>query len=281
MPDDHLDDELLSAVIDGLDADGAHLVRCQRCAGRLDHLRAGATLVATPVSPLAADDVDRLVTAALAAPAEAPVIPLRRTIRRPPAPWLAAVAAAALLVVGLPVLLRSGGAGDGGRETASRESDAALNSTADDAAVSPAGGAGGATAGGTTEEGLQTTSEAFDSAAPASGARATGAATDRYQEDLGAQDNPDALASTLRARLSTGPPAAYDSADGSTPRCVDAARELGAGRLGSLTYSARLRWRGADAEALVFVLTEPSEAATHQAYVLSTSECDVLAEPRF
>jgi hypothetical protein len=123
---DHLDDEILSAFLDG-DADGAgldaaaHLRACDRCAGRQAELAgARAALVAAPVEPLDELTRRRLVAAALAAreapPAgEAPaaVTPIGRSRWAGRHRALVGSAAAVVLavLVGVPFVVGNGGSG--------------------------------------------------------------------------------------------------------------------------------------------------------------------------
>jgi hypothetical protein len=122
---DHLDDEILSALLDG-DADGAgpdaaaHLRACDRCAGRQAELAgARAALVAAPVAPLDELTRRRLVAAALAAgeapPAgEAPaaVTPTGPSrVRRHPALIGSAAAVVLAVLVGVPFVVDNGGSG--------------------------------------------------------------------------------------------------------------------------------------------------------------------------
>ena len=134
---DHLDDEILSALLDG-DATGdaveagpdatAHLLACDRCARRQAELAsARAALAAAPVELL--DDLARrrLMAAALAAaeaspPAEAPggVAPIgeSRWARRHPALIGSAAAVVLALLVGVPFVAGNSGSGRDQTQTA-------------------------------------------------------------------------------------------------------------------------------------------------------------------
>jgi hypothetical protein len=122
---DHLDDEILSALLDG-DADGAgldaaaHLRACDRCAGRQAELAgARAALAAAPVEPLDELTRRRLVAAALTAaePAPAGEAPAAvtpngsRWARRHPALIGSAAAVLLAVLVGVPFVVGNGGPG--------------------------------------------------------------------------------------------------------------------------------------------------------------------------
>ena len=97
MTDDHLDDETLSAALDGEDV-GPHLAGCGACTARLDELRRVAVLVGAPVSPPPAGAVDAAVAAALGG--EVVALRPRRDLR----PLLAIAAVLLTLLVSVPVL---------------------------------------------------------------------------------------------------------------------------------------------------------------------------------
>src|SRR5687768_2485329 len=109
----HLDDEQLSALIDGEVAEPAplheHLDACDVCAARTAHLRAVAARVAEPPPPMVGGDPEAAITAALAVWDAGRPIALHpaRPRRLPPPAWVG-VAAAVLIVLALaPMLLRS------------------------------------------------------------------------------------------------------------------------------------------------------------------------------
>lgn len=109
----HLDDERLSALVDGLDEpeDAVHAADCPDCGARLAAWQAVAARVAA-VPPLPDEaKVDQAIAAALGAGVTGSVTDIsearrRRTLRAP-----AAVAAAVLVVVGLSVGLAQIGSG--------------------------------------------------------------------------------------------------------------------------------------------------------------------------
>ena len=125
MTHDHLDDEALSAALDGHDA-GPHLAGCGACRARLEDLRRVAALVGAPPPPPPAGAADAAVAAALAAVGEVvPLRPRRRDLR----PILAVAAVLLALLVAVPVL---SGLGDDGQDgdVAAGGGGAALDSAA-------------------------------------------------------------------------------------------------------------------------------------------------------
>ena len=123
-PDLHLDDELLSAVLDG-EADveqSAHADSCDACRARLSALRDASVLVATPVPAADPARRDAAIAAAVAAADEhgGSVVPLRR--RRSIPTWLGA-AAAVVVAVGAITLLADRGDDDTGSFDAASEGD--------------------------------------------------------------------------------------------------------------------------------------------------------------
>jgi hypothetical protein len=115
---DHLDDEILSALLDGDAADGpeaaAHLAACERCAGRRAELAAArVALAAAPVEPLDELTRRRLVAGALRAAGEA-AIPAAAGTRsrwaaRHPAVMGSAAAVVLAVLVGVPFVMGRGG----------------------------------------------------------------------------------------------------------------------------------------------------------------------------
>ena len=153
---DHLEDEILSALLDGDDSAGAadaaaHLGACDRCAARQAELAgARAALIAAPVEPLDELTRRRLVAATLGvadagegpaadrlaggsdggAGPEVAAIPLRRRgwAQRHPA-WIGSAAAVILAVlVGVPFVV-----GHGGGSNANKSLSAAAPEAAQDA----------------------------------------------------------------------------------------------------------------------------------------------------
>jgi hypothetical protein len=97
----HLDDETISAALDGerIDDDArAHLDGCGSCRARLDAFGRAAAAVGAPVTAAAPSSRDDAIAAALAADA---------AVSRPArnlTPWLAAAAVIVLLLVAVPLI---------------------------------------------------------------------------------------------------------------------------------------------------------------------------------
>ena len=147
MTDDpraHLDDEALSAVLDGegTDDEARHVAGCGSCSTRLETMRAVAAAVAAPVPSPEPERLDAAVAAALSAQNVVP-LSVARAARRPPA-WLGAAAgiAAVLAVGGLLGRASDGGAsrdemaaGDASETAATAATGAAEESDGDDMAT--------------------------------------------------------------------------------------------------------------------------------------------------
>lgn len=151
MTDDHhLDDEALSAVLDGEAApeEAAHAEVCATCGVRLSDLRDASLLVGAPVPP--PDPARREATIAAALDAEPAATSTVTSLRRrlPPA-WLAAAAAVIVAVAAVALLPRgeddskqtAASSGAGATTTASESAtpDASANSF-DATVASPADG---------------------------------------------------------------------------------------------------------------------------------------------
>jgi len=114
MTDEHLTDEILSAVLDGeaTPAEARHASDCETCAARLAVLQRAASVIGSPVPR----PTDAARETAIARALEARVVPL--TGRHLPMGWLAA-AAAVIVAVALAVpLVRSSGDGADDRAAA-------------------------------------------------------------------------------------------------------------------------------------------------------------------
>ena len=282
MPDSHLDDEQLSALLDGAAAD-EHVRACAACRARLEALGNAAALAGSPVAPLAADLVDRIVGRALDAAADGSTVDPNRVValerferrsRRAPYPAILGAAAAVLaLLLAVPVLV--GGFGSSGDDSDTAASMAVEESAGDSASDSLAAEAETADADG----GASTQAAGGGAAAVAA---PTGDVATRSAAPAAFDTEAD-LVDHLIAVLSTTPPA--EGTDETTPEppssCEAAARRVGGTRLGGRTYVAPIRWRATDGEVHVFELTEPVDGATRQAYVMATADCRVLVEPRF
>ena len=302
MNESHLDDEQLSASLDGEPGPGAdaHLGTCRACAGRRDALAAVRRAVATPPPGPAAGVADRVVAAAAAAFAEERgddrVVPLRRPAaaaepvppaRRAPAPpppgrrrvptWaMAAAALVAAVVVAVPVL-SSLDSGDDTRETAAAPGSAEAT-VAEEVAVLDGGDLGDqADAGALTQvlgravTGTPTGDSSF-AAAPAP-------ASDDARTASGAEASP---------TEDSGPPATVapqttaTAGRRSSPPCAAEARAEFGSRLGPLLYSALLRWQGTPAVVLAYRLAEPgSPGLDHTAFVMSREGCRLLVAQGF
>jgi hypothetical protein len=285
----HLDDETLSAYLDGEAGDqqasaADHLRSCPTCSARLDAFASVAALVRgadESIAPITNVRAEAMVAAAFTTGAGV-VVPMRS--RRSPAVWLAAAAAAVLLVAGVGSALQ---------RSRSQNQTSALRAVKAPSADTASGA-----------EQLQTTSGAAD-AGPVNGG------------DIGDQSNPAEIALLANAALMSSAAATDSSASGAassaesrsappaagganaksgsaptttpsayatvaTAQCQTQARALGGDRLATLRYVAALRWKGEPAELLVFDLRpEPSATVTRQAYVLARPGCGVLADPRF
>lgn len=252
----HLDDDALSAHLDGLDAGaGEHLAACAECRARLDQLAAAASLIGTPPAPPAALLVDDAVAHALDAES--------RGTRRP---VLVALAAAALVVLGIV------GVAVVGDEERPSESDTAALTDA-------------------------------DSSVAESGAATAGGSAVAFGGDLGALDDPRALAD--RVRTVVEPPPADEAGDAGTiaapsaqafaarssgggtakapkdPYCEQAVADEFDNGLGGLVYRAVLTWDGTAAVALVYRLDDPTGELDHRLYVLASGNCRLLVAQTF
>lgn len=236
----HLDDETLSAVLDGTEAPpGGHLDTCADCRHRLDALRRAAAAVAAPPPPVPDALRDRHITAALAAlppgaaaggTAGAATVAVRRARR----PWqrvaigLAAAAAAAGLVLPLSRL-----GGDG--------SDVASNKAAREAAGPTAAAAGAALDLGAVDEASLPAALAARLAHPATGAGGT--ATEALPTP------PDPVAQRCEASLRASTPG-----------------------LAQLLLAATATWKGTPAVVLAFGPGPRSVVA----YVTDAERCEIL-----
>jgi hypothetical protein len=305
VSDLHLDDEQLSALLDGEPGDRAHVADCPACAARLSALTSARDAVAAAVvPPLSAAVLEGLIAAAVdAAPAGDPaIVPLtrRRRLRTPPPAWLVGAAAALLALVGVAGVLRSVSGSDGGSMalTSGARDDADESVAANKALPAGEAGAGAAASGAAVA--------AQDSSAPAF------ADPEVVAFDLADQQDPAELAVLLRdvgtaSRLSATeaaatagggddvgssrapttsaapvPPAA-PSASGAADRaqCRSAAEAAAGDGLGDLLATGRVQWRGQAAEVLVFLLRSPEEGVTRRAMVLQRPGCALLADRRF
>jgi len=254
-PAAHLDDEAVSAVLDGegTEEEARHVASCDRCADRLAVLRGAAEAVAAPVAPIDPGRLDAAVAAALSAQN---VVPISVARRRPVPAWIGAAAAVAAVVAGVGLLGRGSDGSDDGLTAAPGAGSASDPSTM--AMEESAGSTGGAPAvidGGDVGElrdadlqvivdGAMTQREtAVADSVPSGGGSA--AATDA-----------DALAPTPAA---TGGPVACEA-------------EVRAGNpdLGGLLYAARGTYDGDPVQVLVF-----DAGPTRWAYVTTVDGCEI------
>jgi hypothetical protein len=289
----HLDDERLSSALDEHDdAVAAHLAGCTVCRARSDALAEASAFAASPVAPLDPVLLDALIATAVAEadrvsePGMAPVVPLasrRRGRLRPPPVWLVGAAAALVLLAGIGSMLRRSSSTGDNLTTAAK---------------------------GTAQAPVDASGSAAEAAADGSDVYAAGGpgylGSDAFAGDLGDQSDPQALgaavntaprrrvigstlgASPLAGGAGTKKPGPTTTSSTTTttwpanrPRCEAVARSIGAGNFGPLDSAWTARWKGTDAEVLVFVLTEPAGKVTRQAMVLRRPDCALLADPRF
>ena len=296
MNETHLDDDLLSAFLDGEAAPGAgtHLAACAGCRARLEALDSVRRSVAA--SPPAAPPglADRAVAAALAAftegaadaapvtrptstPPPAPtagggrrpgdVVPMRRRV---PAWALAAAAAVAALVVAVPILTRD--TGEEATQSASGDArDATLESGAGDDAVLD-GGDLGARADQLALGRILTS---------ALGAPAPVGAADAGRSAEGAGDAAD-TAAAAPAPDAPGPTSFQQSAPADTRQCADEVRASYGRGLGPLVYRATLEWQGAPSVLLAYRLADTSgPGPDHRAFVMALDRCRLLVVQGF
>jgi len=268
----HLDDDRLSALIDGAGdpADIEHAEGCPSCRARLDTWReVRGWLAADPPAPDATRR-DAAVAAALAAvPSE--VVPLAPR-RRPPVliGAVAAVAAAVILVAVIALAVSGHGRKSGGRlsaarppaaKVAPRPAPAASSAGAARAGEGNANSAGGASGGGTS-------SGAFSPAA---------------SPPLGDYQGPGALVAALRPALTGAAAETYSvpAADGvASPGfgvCVAPATSAAGQHAGTKpVLEATLTYLGSPAQVFVF-----PDATRHVAVVTRVPGCALLADVTF
>jgi hypothetical protein len=264
---DHLDDEILSAAIDGEAPAGAldHVASCPTCAGRLGALRMVASALSASTVPTPADEAGRAVTAALdaalSAPAgaggEGPQTGVLVALRRRPAGLAVAAAAAAALILaaGITGALRHGRSST--LPAAEKSVSAPSRFPGGNGAENVPGALGAAPA------------------APAFGAPVvTG-------PDLGAQSDAATVAGLVRARLNSAAPApqsgavAPSSTDQTLACAPEAAGAAGASPTSPLRLIAPLQWRGQPA--VVFVFGQPGSASGLAGVIVRRSDCGALA----
>lgn len=268
----HLDDERLSAHLDGTPLDGTdpaaadHLAGCADCRARLEAFRSVAELVGAPLPPPPAGAVDAAVAAALAAhasPGGSPVVPLSTAVRRRRTQvGLAAAAAVVAVVLGVSSL---GGGSDDAQDTALSGSSATgpdLGDQSDARALADrvrtvvegefAAGAMSPTADST---------EAGDAGASGGGSAA--------QSEAAPAPEGEAAVTSKRAV------AARSSVRPSGPCTATARSEYGRG-LADLVFEGTLRWEGTPAVVLAYRIEGATGALDHRVLVLARDDCRLL-----
>lgn len=256
----HLDDETLSAVLDGEadEADRDHVARCAACRERLDRFDTVRTAVGAPVVT-DTSRVDASVEAALSAWDTSAVVPINGARRRwhaPPAAWVGVAAVVLALLAAVPLVFLGGGGDDDLAATSAETSGKLAERQAESRALR-----GGS-------------ASASSQAAPAAPA------------GFGAHDDTATLISVLATEADSGAYGATahavtdEQADGparaETP-CVEEGRDVAAGRARDLVTTGPVVWRGEDAVVVVFAL----DGQRRQLYVMALGGCDVLAEQRY
>ncbi|HEX2040044.1 MAG TPA: hypothetical protein VHF47_09980 [Acidimicrobiales bacterium] len=252
----HLDDDLLSAHLDGIDA-GLHLASCPTCQARLDELAAAAAAVGAPPPLPPASVVDAAVGRALDAE--------ERRSRRPA---LVALAAAVLVVLGVV------GAVVVGDDERPSDSDTAALRLSDDE-VAGGGGTAGASATSTVAFGgdLGEMDEARELSDRVREVVEPPPTTTTAADPSGAAALEAGDTATMRA------PTVRTTSD--DPYCEKAvAKELDTG-LGPLVYRATLRWNGTPAVAVAYRLAQPRGELDHRLYVLTSEGCRLLVAQTF
>lgn len=277
---DHLNDDALSAILDGDEVPGAdHTATCASCRGRLDALSAAAAAVGAPPAPPDPGRREAAVAAALAAAGatddgtatagagaeEEPAGAVATLPRRRSAPrWLLA-AAAAIAVAALAVPLATSDDGDDRVATSSGDHDTF------------AGGAGGGAA---TSEGTPGVADGGDLGAIGAGTDlrpVVHQALDGRERGAGLTADGTGLdaSSSAGTEESTAADRAPSSAAAAPVACLDAARDRH-GAVGSLVFRATATFDGRPAVVLAFLHDDRLVAR-----VLAVEGCDLLTFQAF
>jgi hypothetical protein len=256
----HLDDEVLSAVLDGEASaeESAHADSCAACSTRLAALRDASLLVRTPVPP--ADPARREVTIARALDAAtAEIVPLRR--RRTPPAWLAA-AAAIVVAIGALSLLQAAGDDDDSRGATTaagdtRDADDSLTTLAQSELFAAAGPIDGGDLGEIDDDALRATIDGAVSAA-----RTTA-------DDTGGGGSGGSDAASGQSTADASPAAGATSAATAAVPCETKVHDDNP-QLGSLAYHAA---GTRDGEAVVVLAFDVGDR--RWIYVVATDECAV------
>jgi hypothetical protein len=117
MTSEHLDDDALSATLDGeaTPDEHAHVEGCAECRARVQELRRAANAIGTPLAAVDPARRDAAIAAALLA--QPTLLASRR--RQPPGWLLGAAAAVIALGILVPLVNRATGSGDSGADQAS------------------------------------------------------------------------------------------------------------------------------------------------------------------
>ena len=292
MTEPHLDDDQISALLDG-EADsgaGAHLSVCPSCRSRSESFDAVRRALAVPPPPAPPAVADRAVSAAMGAwddqRAGGVVVPMpplhqRPPTRRPRVPrWAMAVAAAGVAAAVAVPLTVTGDGGRRGDQTASAPTERAgdertANATADGDSVPVVGGDLGdqsdpETLGQVVRQALSGPA-ASESAPPI---------VDGSDSATGGRST--SLPAATAARDGSGRPAPTAQFGGGPPPCTaEVASTYGAG-LGALVYSASLRWKGTPAVLLAYQAADAREAGLgHRGFVMALDGCRLLVVQAF
>ena len=255
---DHLDDDVLSAVLDGEAAadESLHADACERCASRIADLRDASMLVRSPVPDVDPAQREAAIAAALAAAAlaagdrRAEVVPLRRRL---PAAWLATAALVAVALALVVLLPRD------------RDDDLASRGVTDEAAEMAADDAAGT--GGETMSALAEPVDGGDLGELA-GADLQAAISEAFARRATALDAP-AGAESAPATTTAGAEVA----------CVDAVRD-GNPRLAELVFRATGTFEGEPVVVLAFDVVEDGEVR-RWVYVVGAEACVIKNQQTF
>lgn len=249
----HLDDDTLSAHLDGEDIDpaaGAHLDRCAECRARLGALGGAAAAIGAAVPPVATAVREAAVARALAAADDTPR-------SRWPVLW---GAAAAVLVALLGVSFATGRDG--------RDRDADTTTLAGGPAVVDGGDLG------ELDDARALADAVGPAIEPATADTAEGSGAQKYSLDSGqASTGAPAAGGSTRSATDGGDAKTSARAD---PYCLRTVATTYGSGLGPLVYRATVRWGGTPAIAVAYRLAEPKGALDHRVYVLATDDCRLL-----
>jgi len=255
----HLDDEAVSAVLDGAatEDEARHVEACATCGARLAALRSVAAAVATAVPPVERARLDAAVAAALSAQNVVPISVARS--RRLPA-WLGAAAA-------LVAVVAIGGTLGSGRDDAT---DQPAAFSADDAGGS-ATGLAEAGSGGDEMTTMDQDVAAGSTGAPGLG-ELRGADLRSVVEGAAAQREA-VVATTAAAEEAGSPPAAGGGGGGSGAAPCEAELRATDPALGGVVFSGDGTWDGESVAVVVFEL-----GAERRAFVAAYDGCAIRAQ---